>query len=402
MVWNPRHPQRISSAILAVLVGICYALYALLQPLTPVQPHPTFHFTRAAETIPLTWPGYGESAIDAIGYGKLATHGAQTPLPTASVIKILTALTILEQKPLMLGEQGPIITINSEDVMAYDHFVSAGGSVVNVTVGEQISEYQALEALLLPSANNMADTLARWAFGTIDTQLTYANAYAQALGMQNTVVTDPSGFLSTTTSTPSDLLVLGETALQNPVIDEIMNQARATIPVQGMIANYNFELGQNGFIGIKTGNNDIDKGCFLFAVTQSVDTHPVTIVGVIMDAPNLSSALHDAVPLAHSAVAGFSVVPIVRAGQTVATYTTPWGSSAGAVTSSDLTLLAWRGMAIRTDLSLEQLAGPRNEGAVVGQLTVNSGAITDPTSDLVTLNHLSEAPSIWWRFTHPQ
>jgi D-alanyl-D-alanine carboxypeptidase (penicillin-binding protein 5/6) len=44
-----------------------------------------------------------------------------------------------------------------------------------VQLGEELSEYQALQALLLPSANNIAETLARWAFGSIDAYNAYAN-----------------------------------------------------------------------------------------------------------------------------------------------------------------------------------------------------------------------------------
>src|SRR5207245_1841316 len=127
--------------------------------------------TTALSPPKITWPAYGQAGIGAAGYGLLSVAGAQTAAPIASVAKVMTALAVLSQKPLELNQQGPTITITEEDVASYENYVTQGGSVVRVDSGEQISEYQALQAMLIPSANNMAFTLSRWAFGSTDNYL---------------------------------------------------------------------------------------------------------------------------------------------------------------------------------------------------------------------------------------
>ena len=67
-------------------------------------------------------------------------------------------------------------------------------SVVPVIVGEQLSELQALQALLLPSAKNIAAVLARWDAGSVARFVAHMNATARSLGMTRTRYTDPSGY----------------------------------------------------------------------------------------------------------------------------------------------------------------------------------------------------------------
>ena len=62
-------------------------------------------------------------------------------------------------------QSGPTYTITDQDVDFYDQVVAEDGSNLPVTAGEQFSERQLLLALLLPSANNIAETLAVWVAG---------------------------------------------------------------------------------------------------------------------------------------------------------------------------------------------------------------------------------------------
>lgn len=254
------------------------------------------------ESANFPWPSYGEGAIGAVGYGVFATHGDETPMPTASVAKVMTALAVLKKMPLSPGQQGPTITITQQDWEIYEYYRSQNGSLVPVRIGEKITEYQALEALLLPSANNMADTLADQAFGSVDAYSNYANKLAKSLGMTHSDFSDASGYSPTTVSTAEDLVKLGEVALQNPVIAQIVNEKQATIPVAGTIDNVNSLLGTHGINGVKTGNNDQDKGAFMGARTVTLPNgRTVQLVSVVMGAPSLKKALNDSVPVLDTA-----------------------------------------------------------------------------------------------------
>lgn len=400
MAATHKRPKRWFIFSLIILLCASYTAYVLTEPFAAAQPKITFTYSRAPQTLTLSWPSYGEAAVGVSGDGVLATHGNNTPLATASVAKILTALAVLKQVPLSLGSNGPIITLNQADVDSYNKYLAEDGSVVKVVDGEQISEYQALEAMLMPSANNIAETLARWAFGSISAYNIYANNYAQQLGMSNTIITDPSGFLGTTLSTPHDLVVLGEAALANPVIAHIVALPSATIPVQGTIVNVNVLLGHEGIVGIKTGNNDQDAGCFLFASRQSIGPQTIIIIGVIMNGPDLGTAMWDALPLISSTAANFKNETLIKAGSAVASYTTAWGDQGTLVAQTDLSILAWNNSAISTVVSFDKLQAPLATGTKVGILT-SSDVVTHTNSSVpIILEQSIHEPSLVWRFTH--
>lgn len=398
---NTHHERerRIWSLLLVAGLTTIYVSYALTQPISALQPTVSYHFSQAARPVGLQWPGYGASAVGAIGYGVLETHGSSTPIPTASTIKVLTALAVLRQKPLNPGETGPMITITQEDMDSYHSFIARDGSVVAIEAGEELSEYDALQALLLPSANNIAVTLARWAFGSVDDYNTYANSYAHELGMIQTTVTDPSGFDPTTVSTPHDLVILGETAMANPVIAEIAAKSTAEIPVQGAIRNVNFLLGQDGIVGLKTGNNDQDPGAFLFASKQIVGAQTVTIIGAVMNGPDLWTAMNDSVQLLRSTVPGFTTVTIDQ--QTAAAkYTSPWHSSSIAVPAKAESIVIWRNTSVSASVSLSPLQVSSKAGTSVGSINIVSQGQTLASVPLV-LAQSFPAPPISWRLSHP-
>lgn len=385
-----------------LLVVAAYCVYALLQPLTTVSATSSLETPSTPAAKPLAWPGFGESAIGAVGYGVLATHGKQVPLATASIAKVITALVVLKHRPLLKGEQGPTITLTQADVDSFNKYYLNDGSVVNVAVGEKITEYQALEALLLPSANNIAETLARWAFGSLDAYNSFANRYVSQLGLTQTTVTDPSGFDSSTTSTAEDLTLLAQVVMQNPVLVQIAATPSAVIPVQGTILNVNFLLGQHGVVGIKTGNNDGDPGAFLFASKQKIGSNELMIVGAVMGAQDLYTALRASVPLITSAAANFSQVTIVTAGQTVGYYTLPDQSKRAAVATRTLTVPVWGDSALKLSVQLAAQHIPTSAGTKVGNVSVTPSSGIGPAYSVpVQLKTALGHQGIAWRLTHP-
>ena len=95
------------------------------------------------------------------GSGQLRLVRGSTPAPIASVAKVMTAYLTLREHPLTPGGQGFAVTITPADVAEEAQRVALGESTLSVSAGERIAERQALQALLLPSANNIAALLAR-------------------------------------------------------------------------------------------------------------------------------------------------------------------------------------------------------------------------------------------------
>ena len=152
-----------------------------------------------------------------------------------------------------------------------------------VRAGEKITERDALEALLLASANNMAQILARWDGGTVPHFVDKMNASAKALGMSHTHYTDPSGFTPSTKSTVADQIKLASGALKVQQYYAITSLRNAWIPVKGHIINFNKMLSDQAVIGLKTGSMNAAGGCLLFAAKYKVNGKPVTLVSAVFN-----------------------------------------------------------------------------------------------------------------------
>lgn len=387
------------SAVITIFILGAYTLLAYSKP-TPVFAAKTTANQPTVNDIQLSWPAHGEAAIGAVGYGILATNGVQKSQPTASTAKLMTALAVLRQHPLSIGEQGPMLTMTQSDIDSYNTYVAEDGSVAKVTVGEQITEYQLLEALLLPSADNIADTLAKWAYGSINNYSTAANAMAVSMGMNDTHfgTTDASGLAPDTVSTAHDLLLLGQAALKNPVIAQIVAQPSADIPVAGTIKNVNWLLGKDGINGIKTGNTAQAGGVYLFSAKQLfANGKSVTVIGVIMDtSATLQQTIDEAVPLLTSVEHNFSVTPLVTNGQVMGSYDVPWVGTVNAVAEGSLSTVSWRGQNTAPSVTLKNLNAPIEKGTKIGYISFKSTSKTVP----VTVSRNVPSPTWSWRLKH--
>lgn len=345
--------------------------------------------------VAIPWPNYGQAAIGAEDYGLLASNRTQKAVPMASVAKVVTSLAVLKAKPLADNAQGPTLILGQADVDLFYKYVAMGGSVVPVASGERITQRQALEAVLLPSANNMADSLAIWAFGGLENYKTYANKLVKDIGLSKTTITSATGFDVNTVSTADDLVKLGLTAMSDPVIASIVAKKTSTIPVAGKITNYNFMLGRSGIVGIKTGNTDEAGGCYLFAAKRSWPNGQTTlIVGAIMGAGDLATAQRDSPGLLDATMAGFGSRRLVKSGDVLAYYDTPWGGQAVAIADADLHTWTWKGADVSAVIQANDLSSGTVAGSKVG--TVRHG----PSSLNMVLKSDISTPSRRWRLTH--
>jgi serine-type D-Ala-D-Ala carboxypeptidase (penicillin-binding protein 5/6) len=237
------------------------------------------------EGLPVTvWPAYGQAAVR-IGQSDIQAGPNQHAAPIASVAKVMTAYLVLRDHPLRLGEDGPTITLTDADVADTERRRGQRESVVSIAAGEQLTERQALQALLLPSANNIAAVLARWDAGSTDRFVARMNATARSLGMTHTRYTDPSGYDDATVSTAADQVRIVHRAMRLPAFASIVATPSATLPVAGTVHNTNPLLGHNGFVGVKTGSTDAAGGCFAFRAIRWIDGKRTTITGVVLDQP---------------------------------------------------------------------------------------------------------------------
>jgi len=243
----------------------------------------------------VAWPTEGQAAlmIDGEVYGQ---YGETATVPTASLAKIMTALIVLQKYPLSQGQDGPAYTVTPADVELYDAEASEDDSAVKVVVGETLTERQMLQALLLPSADNVAIMLAKWTSGSGSAFVDQMNAEALRLGLKHTNYADPAGVSLDTVSTALDQLKVASAAMSLSAFREIVEQQDVSFPVVGSIRNTNSDLGQDGIIGLKTGNL-AHIGNMVIAANRVIDNKHVLVIAVVLgqygqnDFDSLNSAL---------------------------------------------------------------------------------------------------------------
>jgi D-alanyl-D-alanine carboxypeptidase (penicillin-binding protein 5/6) len=341
---------KVALALVAAVAAVGVVNY--LRPIPAVMATSALHAQdTVAGTVPrIPWPGGASGAIGAAGLGLIATSGNQQPVSAASVTKVMTALVILTDKPLKRNESGPTITITDTDVQSYLADQANKESVVIVQAGEQLTELQLLEGLLIPSANNFAQTLARWDAGSIAAFVASMNKRAADLHMTHTTFTDTSGASPKTVSTPSDLMALGVEAMKQEVFAQIVRMAQADLPIAGLVYNVDAVLGQSGIIGIKTGSGLAEGANFLFAADATIDGQSVRLYGCVMGLPTLARAFAAAKSLIASMQSNLHVRRIIARNQAVATYATPWGGQSDLLSTVDVDLVEWPGMIVRQTL----------------------------------------------------
>jgi serine-type D-Ala-D-Ala carboxypeptidase (penicillin-binding protein 5/6) len=402
----PRRRRLWVIPLLAAIVLVALVAAALVRAETKTTPDLVVHRV-LPKTVKLpgkpftpAWPSEGEATVAVEGVGSLGSTGGQQPVPIASVAKVMTAYLTLKQFPLAPGAEGFKVRITPAQVDEERERVALDQSTVAVRAGETLSERQLLEALMLPSANNIAALLAVHNAGGIAAFVKQMNATAAELGMSKTHYTDPSGFESSTVSTASDQVKLARMAMADPTFAAIVAKPSVVLPVVGRVLNYNELVGHDGYVGIKTGSDSAAGGCLLFAKRMTVDGHTFTVLGAIFgqhDGELVSAALAGADTLANSVAEAVRTRVAIPAGTTVMTLENAAGSRVAVKTSKPLRGVGWPGMRLPVRLGV----GPARRSAAQGERwgTVTMSGATTARAPAVAAASLGE-PSLGWRLKH--
>jgi D-alanyl-D-alanine carboxypeptidase (penicillin-binding protein 5/6) len=390
------------AAGVAVLVVAAAAAGQLLRPVPQVMVRPDL---AASYTVPgaapnLPWSAFGQGAIYLQGTGWLGQTAGQTPVAIASTTKLMTADVVLDSHPLAVGTSGPMVTITAADVALYQQEFDQDDSVVPVAAGEKLSELQLLEGLLLPSGDNLAVVLADWDAGSQSNFVALMNSRARALRMTQTKYVDSSGLDPASVSTASDLTRLALVVMAQPVLASVVAMKQAILPVAGKVLNYDFVLGEEGIVGMKSGWTSSAGGCFVFAATRVVSGQPAVLVGAVLGQPgNATSAIELAqkvsVGLLTASWPELEPVQPMASGQMLGQVSAPWQAAIPVRSTRSISVLGWPGLNFRLSFRayphrLPIAAG--HEVAVVTVLTKNGVAFADPG---VTAARLGGAPLTW-------
>jgi serine-type D-Ala-D-Ala carboxypeptidase (penicillin-binding protein 5/6) len=421
---QPRAPDRARKLrprllIAGAVVLVAAVAWVAVQLLRPVPPMALTASVSAVSVLPGTaphpdWPGGAEAAVGLPGIGLLGTHGGSQPVPIASLAKIMTAYVVLHDHPLPAGGSGPVITVTAADAAAYASDQQQGQSVVAVVPGEKLTERQALEAMLIPSGNNIAFMLAGWDAGSEAAFVAKMNAQARSLGLSGTRYADASGVDPATVSTASDQFLLTVRALQIPAFAQIVAMPQVTLPVAGVAYNVNSALGQDGIVGVKTGSTSEAGGCLAFAAVQTVAGVPshggrrqastVTIVGVVLGVrataaqpSELDGAISASEDLLASVGGDLEHVQVVRPGAVLGRVSSAWTTGPAAVAATGVSVTAWPGMPVTVAMTPRPLAHAISRGQPVAEDTVTVGNYVSRIT--LAASQAVPGPSAGWLLT---
>ncbi|MFE0573946.1 D-alanyl-D-alanine carboxypeptidase [Streptomyces albogriseolus] len=368
-IWTP----------LVLLLVIVFAVVQNVRPLpTPtlvLTAQDSYTFEGGKPQIP--WPDSGQAALDVDGIGTFGSSGEQKPVPIASVAKVMTAYVILRDHPLKSGAEGPKIPV---DALAEQQSDAGQESTVNVTKGDAISEREAIEAILIASANNVARLLARWDAGSEEAFVDKMNKAAEDLGMSDTTYTDPSGLNDTTVSTAVDQVKLARAAMEQPVFREVAAMMEYVDYKGEKHGNWNRLVGRDDVVGIKTGTTTSALGNLSFAAKKDVDGEVYRIVGAVLRQPEggedntiLSGALDAGHQLILAGQDALRAETILKKGAVVGYADDGLGGHTPVVVTEDVKAVGWAGLEVKLTFAGTELPHTAKAGTEVGTLTVGDG-----------------------------
>ncbi len=400
---NRRRVRRVSAiasgSTLVVALGI-YLPLTLLAPLIPAGARVASYTSPDHAAAALTWPTFGASAISAIGFPEaLASSGTSSPLPIASISKLVTVLVTLEAKPIAVGENGPTITFSAADSRLLPKYAAMNGKTEPMKAGSSLTELDLLRVVLVASANNYAEVLATWGHGSEAAFLSASRAWLKAHGLTHTTIVEPTGINPGNTSTARDLVTLGKLALDNPVLAAIVSTKSVSLPSVGTFDNTNALLGQYGVDGVKSGSLGQYGNSLLFSADYHVGGQDVVLIGAVLGATD-HKALYAAVQsLLSTARSGFRQVTLATKGQVFASYSTPWEHVVKAVAQKDAATVVWSDTPVSAKIEPTRDIGPAPKGEAVGRVTFTVG--TASVSVPLVLQRSITDPGPWWRLFNP-
>ncbi|GHA85296.1 hypothetical protein GCM10010330_44390 [Streptomyces tendae] len=368
-IWTPL------VVLLLIVFGVVQAMRPLPATTLDLTAQDSFTFEGGKPEIP--WPSSGQAALDVQGIGTFGSSGDQKPVPIASVAKVMTAYVILRDHPLKSGAEGPKIKI---DQAAEDQSQAGQESTVNVFEGDSISQREALESILIASANNVARLLARWDAGSEKAFVEKMNAAAKDLGMTNTTYTDPSGLNNTTVSTAVDQVKLAKEAMKQPAFREVAAMMSYDDYKGVNHSNWNHLVGHNDVVGIKTGTTTSALGNLVFAAKKEVGGETKTIVGAVVRQPAggadntiLGAALDSSDKLIRAAQDTLKSSTILEKGTVVGYVDDGLGGRTPVVATKDVKAVGWAGLTVKLTFTADEVPHTAQAGTKVGTLTVGDG-----------------------------
>ena len=213
---------------------------------------------------------------------------ADTPVPIASLTKLMTAMVVLDSKPDMNEK----IAISAEDVDVLKHSAS------RVPIGTTLTRREIFQLALMSSDNRAAAALARTYTGGNVAFIKAVNEKLKTLGMNHTVIKEATGLSPDNTSSAADLAKMAVAASHYPEIVDITTNQSNLFRMNGRSVafhNTNHLVGAKGWdiLLSKTGFTNEAGHCLIMRIQQAGKNATL----VLLDAKASASSRFDALTI---------------------------------------------------------------------------------------------------------
>jgi D-alanyl-D-alanine carboxypeptidase (penicillin-binding protein 5/6) len=320
-----------------------------------------------------------EASTGDVAYAKRASQKRSV----ASTTKLMTALLSAESVAL-------------DDVLeAAPYSPAPAESVVGLRTGERMTVRDLLRALMLPSANDAAVTLATGISGTVPGFVEEMNRRAKELGLRDTSYANPVGLDEEgNRSSARDLVRLAAVLRRNDFLRRTTDLPRATLTSgsrRRTVLNRNRLVRQVPEVdGVKTGRTQ-QAG---YVLVGSATRGGVTVISAVLGEPSEAARDADSLALLRYGLGRYRRATLVRRGATLARADLKYrDEQVRLVAGRSISRVLRRGRraTVRVSGAPSELDGPLNAGARVGTVEVRERGRVVARTPLVTATPVEEA-----------
>lgn len=320
-----------------------------------------------------------EASTGDIAYAKEASQRR----PIASTTKLMTALISLD-------------TLALDDVLTAPAYSPVPGeSLVGLKAGERMTVKDLMRALLLPSANDAAVTLATGVSGSVPAFVKEMNDRARALGLRDTNYTNPVGLdVGDNRSSARDLVRLAIRLRGNGFFRDTVDMPRATLTSgarRRVVTNRNTLVRDVGYVnGVKTGHTT-DAG---YVLVGSATRDGVTVVSAVLGDPSEAARDADSLALLKYGLSRYRLATIVGRDTVLGRAKLAYRDQRVELIAADsVRRVLRRGQ--KADVRVvgvpDEISGPLPAGSEVGTVEVKVGDRTVARTPLVTATAVPKA-----------
>lgn len=401
---SPGRVVGIAVGTLAILAVGVYGPAMLLGPLPAVDVR-VDEARAAAPAAPasVALPADGASAVALIDDGGeaelVAAAADDAAAPIGGAAKLVTALVTVDSLPLADGTGGPDIPIGAEDYSTYLRYEREGSRVLQVSPGEIWSERDVLRAVVLASSNNHADTLATWAYGSLDNYVREANGWLEEHGFADLRVADATGLSGENVGTASELARLAAMVLADPALGPMFTGDEGPLSAdERRIPDVIAHLDGDDIRAMSRSYTDEAALSFVFTSEITVADEARRMVGAMTGVDDYETLDPAVLAAVESMQAASAPVEIIAAGTSYGEVESAWGDRAQLIAAAGRTDAAFGAAPDAATVDVEPFTTAA-AGRQVGTVTVRLGE--RDISSALELDGAIRDPGPIWRLTHP-